>query len=83
MEEVKRHDLTDQPIRHLAEVEMSEADKANLQEVNLNRRAIVALGKISLDHEQRLLSLEEAVGALAGEEEELVEIEAETDGEDQ
>ncbi len=66
-----------EPVRDLAEVELSEADKAILEEISLNRRAIVALGKISLDHERRLNSLEEAVGELAGEEEEPVEIEAE------
>jgi len=71
-----------EPVLDLAEVELSEADKAILQEVNLNRKAIVALGKISLDHERRIQSLEEAVGELAGEESEPVEIEAESEGND-
>jgi hypothetical protein len=50
----------------LAEVELSDADKAVLEEVNLNRRAIVAMGKIALDHERRLGNLEGALAELAG-----------------
>lgn len=61
----------------LAKVQLSDADKAILGEVALNRRAILKLGQLSLDHERRLVGLEEAVGELAGEEEEPLEIEAE------
>jgi len=64
--------------RPLEELELSEADRAVLAEVNENRKAIVALGKIALDHERRIGSLEEAIGELAGEDfEEPIEVEAE------
>jgi hypothetical protein len=68
--------------RDLASVELSEADKAILAEVNLNRRAILKLGQIALDHERRLQSLEEAVAELAGEEPEPIDIEAEKEDEE-
>jgi hypothetical protein len=71
-----------EPTRDLAEVELSEADKAILAEVNLNRKAIVKLAQISLDHERRISQLEEAVGELAGEEPEVVDIKAEKDEDD-
>jgi len=61
--------------RDLAKVELSEADKAILAEVNLNRKAIVKLAQIALDHERRIGALEEAVGELAGEEPEVIDIE--------
>jgi hypothetical protein len=67
------------PTRDLAEVELSEADKALLAEISLNRKAIVKLAQISLDHERRISALEEAVGELAGEEPEPIDIEAEKD----
>jgi hypothetical protein len=67
-----------EPTRDLAEVELSDADKAILAEVNLNRKAIVKLAQISLDHERRISQLEEAVSELAGEgEEEPIDVEAE------
>jgi hypothetical protein len=71
-----------EPTRDLAEVELSEADKAILAEVNLNRKAIVKLAQISLDHERRINALEEAIGELAGEEPEVVDIKAEKDEDD-
>jgi len=72
-----------EPTRDLAEVELSEADKAILAEVNLNRKAIVKLAQISLDHERRISALEEAVGELAGEEPEPIDIKAEKEDEDE
>ena len=70
--------------RDLAKVELSEADKAILAEVNLNRKAIVKLAQIALDHERRIGALEEAVGELAGEEPEVIDIEkGEDDDEDE
>ena len=70
--------------RDLAKVELSEADKAILAEVNLNRKAIVKLAQIALDHERRISALEEAVGELAGEEPEVIDIEkGEDDDEDE
>jgi hypothetical protein len=71
-----------EPTRDLAEIELSEADKAILAEVNLNRKAIVKLAQISLDHERRINALEEAIGELAGEEPEVVDIKAEKDEDD-
>jgi hypothetical protein len=71
-----------EPTRDLAEVELSDADKAILAEVNLNRKAIVKLAQISLDHERRINALEEAIGELAGEEPEVVDIKAEKDEDD-
>jgi hypothetical protein len=68
-----------EPTRDLAEVELSEADKALLAEISLNRKAIVKLAQISLDHERRINALEEAIGELAGEEPEPIDIEAEKD----
>ena len=61
---------------------LSKADLAILHEVALNRRAIVKLAQIALDHERRLNDLEEAVGELAGEEEP-IDIEAEKEDEDE
>jgi hypothetical protein len=72
-----------EPTRDLAEVELSEADKAILAEVNLNRKAIVKLAQISLDHERRINALEEAIGELAGEEPEPIDIKAEKEDEDE
>jgi hypothetical protein len=72
-----------EPTRDLAEIELSEADKAILAEVNLNRKAIVKLAQISLDHERRINALEEAIGELAGEEPEPIDIEAEKEDEDE
>jgi hypothetical protein len=60
-----------------APVNLSDADRAILGEVALNRRAIVKLGQLSLDHEKRLRGLEDAIDELAGEEEESVDVEAE------
>jgi len=71
-----------EPTRDLAEIELSDADKAILAEVNLNRKAIVKLAQITLDHERRISALEEAVGELAGEEPEVVDIKAEKDEDD-
>ncbi len=73
-----------EPTHSLTEVELSDADKAILAEINLNRKAIVKLGQIVLDHERRLGALEEAVGELAGEEPEPIDIKAEkTEDEDE
>jgi len=72
-----------EPTRDLAEVELSDADKAILAEVNLNRKAIVKLAQISLDHERRINALEEAIGELAGEEPEPIDIKAEKEDEDE
>jgi hypothetical protein len=72
-----------EPTRDLAEVELSDADKAILAEVNLNRKAIVKLAQISLDHERRINALEEAIGELAGEEPEPIDIKAEREDEDE
>jgi hypothetical protein len=72
-----------EPTRDLAEIELSEADKAILAEVNLNRKAIVKLAQISLDHERRINALEEAIGELAGEEPEPIDIKAEKEDEDE
>jgi hypothetical protein len=59
------------------ENKLSEADVAILHEVAANRRAIVKLGALALDHERRISALEEAIGELAGEEPEPIDIEAE------
>jgi len=72
-----------EPTRDLAEIELSDADKAILAEVNLNRKAIVKLAQISLDHERRINALEEAIGELAGEEPEPIDIKAEKEDEDE
>jgi hypothetical protein len=72
-----------EPTRDLAEVELSEADKALLAEISLNRKAIVKLAQISLDHERRINALEEAIGELAGEEPEPIDIKAEKEDEDE
>jgi hypothetical protein len=72
-----------EPTRDLAEVELSEADKAILAEINLNRKAIIRLAELSLDHERRINALEEAIGELAGEEPEPIDIEAEKEDEDE
>ncbi|MCI2429670.1 hypothetical protein LM602_06645 [Candidatus Acetothermia bacterium] len=66
-----------EPTHDLTEVELSDADRAILAEVNLNRKAIVKLGQIALDHERRIGSLEEAIGELAGEEPEPIDVKAE------
>ncbi len=64
----------------LAEVELSDADKAVLEEVNLNRKAILKLGQIGLDHERRLGNLEGALAELAGVEDvDVIDLEAEED----
>jgi hypothetical protein len=65
------------------ENKLSEADVAILHEVAANRRAIVKLGALVLDHERRISALEEAVGELAGEEPEPIDIEAEKEDEDE
>lgn len=62
----------------LATVELSEADKALLAEISLNRRAILRLGQVCLDHERRLQSLEAAVAELSDEEEPPIDIEGES-----
>jgi hypothetical protein len=72
-----------EPTRDFAEIELSDADKAILAEVNLNRKAIVKLAQISLDHERRINALEEAIGELAGEEPEPIDIKAEKEDEDE
>lgn len=68
----------------LAKVELSEADKALLAEISLNRRAILRLGQISLDHERRIANIEEALSDLVGEAEEPIDVEkVEDDSEDE
>ncbi len=64
-----------------AEGKLTEADYAILSEIAANRKAILRLGVVVLDHERRLQSLETAVGELAGEEPEAVDIEAEREDE--
>jgi hypothetical protein len=64
------------------ENKLSEADVAILHEVAANRRAIVKLGALALDHERRISALEEAIGELAGEEPEPIDIKAEKEDED-
>lgn len=59
------------------EGKLSEADVAILHEVAANRKAIVKLGALALDHERRISNLEEALADLAGEEPEPIDIEAE------
>ena len=54
--------------RDLAKVELSEADRALLHEIALNRRAILKIAQISLDHERRLNSIESAIAELSDEE---------------
>lgn len=57
---------------------LTEEGAALAYEVGLNRKAILALGKITLDHERRIAGLEEALADLAGvEDEDLIELEAE------
>jgi hypothetical protein len=58
------------------EGKLSEGDVAILHEVAANRRAIVKLGALALDHERRIGSLEEAIGELAGEEPEPIDVKA-------
>lgn len=66
------------PLEELAkENKLSKADVAILHEVAANRRAIVKLGALALDHERRIANLEEALSDLAGEEPEPVDVEAE------
>ncbi len=59
------------------EGKLSEADVAILGEVALNRKAIVKLGALALDHERRISNLEDALAELAGEEQEAIDVEAE------
>jgi hypothetical protein len=72
-----------EPTRDLAEIELSEADKALLAEISFNRKAILKLGALALDHERRISALEEAIGELAGEEPEPIDIKAEKEDEDE
>ena len=64
------------------EGKLTESDVAILHEVALNRKAIVKLGAIALDHERRIGNLEEALADLAGEDQEPIDIEAEKDEEE-
>lgn len=75
--------VVDRKLEQLAEEgKLSEADVAILNEVALNRKAIVKLGAIALDHERRIGNLEEALADLAGEEEP-IDIEGESLDEDE
>ena len=64
------------------EGKLTEGDLAVLSEVAANRKAILRIGALVLDHERRIGALEEAVGELAGEEEP-IDIEAEKEDEDE
>lgn len=71
--------VVDGKLEQLAhEGKLSEGDIAILSEVALNRKAIVKLGAIALDHERRIGNLEDALADLAGEEPEPVDVEGET-----
>ena len=63
--------------RQLGKVQLSPADKAILGELALNRKAIVKLGQLALDHEDRLQGLEDALSSLSGEDTEPVDLEDE------
>ena len=66
------------------ENKLSEGDVGLLREIAYNRRAIIKIGALVLDHERRIGALEEAVGELAGEEPEVIDIEkGEDDDEDE
>lgn len=59
--------------------ELSRADRAILTEVALNRRGILKLAQVSLDHEKRLRGLEESVAELSGASiEDLIELDKDT-----
>lgn len=61
---------------------LSEEGAALAYEIGLNRKAILSLGKIALDHERRIAGLEESLAELAGvEDADLVEVEAEPEEE--
>ncbi|MBI1742929.1 hypothetical protein HYR54_07660 [Candidatus Acetothermia bacterium] len=65
------------PIEKVAS-QMSEVDKALLGELVADRKAILKIGGLVLDHERRIGNLEDALGELAGEEKsEPVDIEKE------
>ncbi|MBI1741537.1 hypothetical protein HYR54_00535 [Candidatus Acetothermia bacterium] len=54
------------PIEKVAS-QMSEVDKALLGELVADRKAILKIGGLVLDHERRIQGLEDALGELAGE----------------
>ncbi|MDW8329294.1 MAG: hypothetical protein RML48_04865 [Candidatus Bipolaricaulota bacterium] len=70
--------VVDGQLERLAqEGKLSEADVAILNEVAANRKAILKLGALALDHERRISNLEDALADLVGDEAEPIDIKAE------